>query len=74
MNDDAPKTYNTSIKIKFKNTMLKSSPFNQSDFYILVKGTIKIIGAQADAAERNACETSIQVTFKNLCMTYPLHQ
>ena len=39
-------------QIKFKTTMLRSSLCDCSDAYILVKGTITITGAGADAAAR----------------------
>ena len=47
-------TYNVNSQIKFKTTMLKSSLCDYSDAYILVKRTITITGAGADAAARQA--------------------
>ena len=52
INDELRGAYNVNTKIKFKTTMLKSSLCDYSDAYILVKGTIKIRGAGADAAAR----------------------
>ena len=45
--------------------MLNSSLCDYSDAYILVKGTIAIAGAGADAAARQADERDIGVAFKN---------
>ena len=42
INNDARETYNTNSQIKFKNSMLRSSLFDYSDAYIVVKGTISI--------------------------------
>ena len=57
--------YNTNTDIRFKTTMLKSSLCDYSDAYILVKGTITITGAGADAAARQADERDKGVIFKN---------
>ena len=64
VNDEARGIYNTNNQIKCKNAMLKSSLCNYSDAYILVKGTITITGAGADAAARNADNRNKHVTFK----------
>ena len=40
VNDESRGTYNFNSQIKFKTTILKSSVFDYSDAYILVKGTI----------------------------------
>ena len=45
--------------------MLKSSLCDYSDVYILVKGKIKITGAGADAAARQADKTNKGLIFKN---------
>ena len=45
--------------------MLKSSLCDYSDAYILVKGTITIAGAGADAAARQVDERDKGVIFKN---------
>ena len=45
--------------------MLKSSLCDYSDAYILVKGTITITGAGADAAARQADKRDKGVVFKN---------
>ena len=45
--------------------MLKSSLCDYSDAYILVKGTITIEGAGANAAARQAVERDKGVAFKN---------
>ena len=65
INDESRGTYNVNTQIKFKTTMLKSSLCDYSDSYILVKGTITITGAGADAAARQADERDKGVAFKN---------
>ena len=65
INDESRGTYNVNSQIKFKTTMLKSSLCDYSDAYILVKGTITITGAGADAAARQAGESDKGVVFKN---------
>ena len=65
INDESRGTYNVNSQIKFKTTMLKSSLCDYSDAYILVKGTITINGAGADAATRQADERDKCVAFKN---------
>ena len=64
-NDESRGTYNVNSQIKFKTTMLKSSLCDYSDAYILVKGTITVTGAGADAAARQADERDKGVAFKN---------
>ena len=64
INDESRGTYNVNSQIKFKTTMLKSSLCDYSDAYILVKGTITINGAGADAATRQADERDKGVAFK----------
>ena len=44
INNESRETYNVNSQIKFKTTMLKSSLWNYSDTYILVKGKIIING------------------------------
>ena len=65
INDESREAYNVNSQIKFKTTMLKSSLCDYSDAYILVKGTITIAGAGADAAARQADERDKVVIFKN---------
>ena len=65
INDESSGKYNVNSQIKFKIPMLKSSLFDYSDAYILVKGTITITGAGADAADRQADEKDKGVAFKN---------
>ena len=64
INDESKGTY-TGNSIKFKTTMLRSNLCDYADAYILVKGTITITGAGADAATRQADEREKGVTFKN---------
>ena len=56
INDESIGTYYVGSPIKFKTTMLKSSLWDYSDAYILVKGKITITGAGADAAPRKTDE------------------
>ena len=65
INDESRGTCNVNSQIKFKTTLLKSSLCDYSDAYILVKGTITITGAGADAAARQADERDKGVAFKN---------
>ena len=51
--------------IRFKTTMLRSNLCDYADSYILVKGTITITGAGANAGEIKADERDKGVTFKN---------
>ena len=57
--------YNTNSDIRFKITMLESSLCDYSDAYILVKGTVAITGAGANAAARQADERDKGIIFKN---------
>ena len=65
INDDARGTYNTNNEIIFKTTMLKSSFYDYSDSYILVKRTTTVAGQWADAAAIAAGRSDKQVIFKN---------
>ena len=65
INDESRGTYNVNSQIKFKTTMLKSILCDYTDAYILVKGTITITGAGADAAAGQADERDKGVAFKN---------
>ena len=49
---DTAKKSSAGSDIRFKTTMLRSNLCNYPDSYILVKGTITITGAAADAAAR----------------------
>ena len=49
-NDKSRVTYNTNSQIKFKTSVIKSSLYDYSDAYILVKGNITVVGAGADNA------------------------
>ena len=64
-NDESRGTYSVNSQIKFKTTMLKSSLYDYSDGYILVKGKITITGAGDDAAARQVDERDKGVAFKN---------
>ena len=63
INDESRGTYNVNSQIKFKTTMLKSSLCNDSDAYILVKGTIRVNNTAAQGAAAN--NTNKVVIFKN---------
>ena len=64
INDESRGNYANS-NIRFKTTMLRSNLCYYGDSYILVKGTITITGAGANADARNADERDKGVTFKN---------
>ena len=63
MNDESRRTYNVNSQIKFKTTMLKSSLFDYSDAYILIRGTVIVNSTAADAYANNINK---KVVFKNL--------
>ena len=63
INDDSRGTY-TDPDIKFKTTILTSNLCDYADAYILVRGTITITGAGADAAARQADERNKSLIFK----------
>ena len=65
INDESGGAYNVNSQIKFKTTMLKSSLYDYSDAYILVKGTITNNGRGADATATQADERDKGVSFKN---------
>ena len=65
INDESRRRYNDDKQVKFKTTMLKSSLYDYSDAYILVKGKITITGAGANLADRQADERDKSVAFKN---------
>ena len=58
-------TYITNCQTKFKTTMLKSTLFNYSDAYILVKRTITVSRQGANEATITAKGINKQVIFKN---------
>ena len=64
INDESRGKYNVNSRIKFKNTMLKSSLCDYCDAYILVEGKI-ITGAGDDVAARQADERDKGIAFKN---------
>ena len=66
INDESRETYNVNSQIKLKTTMLKSSLYDYSDAYIIVKGTITITGAEDNAAARQADERDKGVAVKNV--------
>ena len=65
INDDSRGTCDTNSQVKFKTSMLKSSLCDCSDAYILVSGTITVVGALADDAARVADRSNKQAIFKN---------
>ena len=64
INDDSKGNYANS-DIRFKTTMLRSNLCDYADSYKLVKGTITITGASADAAAERANKRDKGVTFRN---------
>ena len=65
INYESRGTYNTNSQIKFKTSMLNPSLFDYSDTYILVSGTIIIIGAGGDDAVKRASEKDKEALLKN---------
>ena len=63
INDESRGAYNVNGQINFKTTMLKSSFYDYSDAYILVKGTISVNNTTAQGAAAN--NTNKKVIFKN---------
>ena len=63
INDDVRGTHNTNSQI-----MQKPSLCDYSDAYILVSGTITLVGAGADDAARPSDRTDKQVIFKNCAL------
>ena len=61
--DESRGAYNVNSQIKFKTTMLKSSLYDYSDPYILVKGTISVNNTAAAGAAVN--NINKKVIFKN---------
>ena len=54
INDDSRWTYNTNSKTEFKTSIVKSRSCDYSDAYVLVSGTITVVGEDAArAADRN---------------------
>ena len=64
INGESKETY-TNNDIKFKTTMLRSNLCDYADAYILVMGTITIIGAEDDDAAKQADKRDKGATFKN---------
>ena len=64
INDKSGGSYNEDNQIRFKTSMLRSSSFNYSYAYILVKGTITVTNTAAQGAANNAANK--KVIFKNL--------
>ena len=65
INYESKESYSANNDIRFKTTMLRANLCDYADAYILVKGTITITGAGADAAARQADERDKSVIFKN---------
>ena len=65
INDQSRGLYNTNIEIRFKTTMSESSWWDYIDPYVLVKGTITITGARADAEVRQAGRRNEGIIFKS---------
>ena len=63
INDESRGAYNVNSQIKFKTTMLKSSLYDYSNAYILVKGTISVNNTAAAGAAVN--NNNKKVIFKS---------
>ena len=70
INDESRGAYNVNSQIKFKITLLKSSLYDYTDAYILVKGKITIAGAGKNAVSKQADERDKGVVFKNCAPIY----
>ena len=66
ISDESRGTQNVNSQIKFKTTILKSSLFDHSDAYILVKGNITVNNTAA--ADVDANNTNKKVIFKNCAL------
>ena len=66
INDELRGTNNTNSQIRIKNSILRSSLFDYSDAYILVKGTITVVNTAASDADAN--NTNKKVIFKNCAL------
>ena len=65
LNDQSRRVYNTNSDFRYKTIILKTSLCDYGDACILVKGTITISRAGADAAARQADGRDKGVLFKN---------
>ena len=74
INNGACGKYNTNGQIKFKTAMLKSSFFDYSDSYTLVKRMISVVGQVAGAATITADRNDKEVIFKKSAPFTELHK
>ena len=65
INDDIRGTYSPNKHIRFKTAMLRSSLYDYSDAYILVKGNISVKNTAAEGAAKKKKKTNKKVTFKD---------
>ena len=65
INDGSRGMYNTNSQIKFKTSVLRRSLYDYSHAYILVSGTIIIIGARNNDAAKRLDERNKGAIFKN---------
>ena len=65
VNDGVIGICNLNSQIEFKTTMIKPSLYDYSDVYLLVKGTITVVGQGADAVAIAANRNNKQVIFKD---------
>ena len=63
INDESRETYDTNSQIKFKTTMLKSIPCDNSEAYVLVMETITV--AITAFTDNEANNVNKKVVFKN---------
>ena len=64
-NDDARGTYKTNSQIEFKSSILNPNLCDYSNVYILVSGTITVVGAGANPVAITADRNNKQGIFKN---------
>ena len=72
MNDDASGTYETIGQTAFKTTMLKSGLFDYSDYDIMVKEIVLIIGSEeaGDAATDKNGKRNRQTKYRSIIETF----
>ena len=72
--DESRGTYKDSNQIKFKTSMIRSNLGDYSDAYVLVSGTIAIIGGGDNDITKRADEKNKGVIFKKFFLIYWLQK
>ena len=68
INDDLMGMYNTNSQTKFKTLVWKTSLYDYIDAYIVVKGTLTIVGVGATAALTTKYRENKQVILENCAL------